>query len=554
MSSQEFEQGLLEILKPPTRQALPGSKLPWRVWARLYLKGGADRPFADYHDRIWEWGESLRPGIEPPAHVECIFRGGGKSTSGEGVIARQAVLPYRNFCLYVSGTQDAANGHVQTIGNIMERAGVSRAVNKYNLSKGWTASKLRTANGFNVLAAGLDAALRGIKFDEFRPDIIVLDDFDSLGDSPEAADKKFRTIVQSILLAGSTDVAVLAIQNAMHQHSIMQGLLDGTRPFLRRRNKVVPVPAIEGMEWEEFKNAAGLNEVRITAGRATWAGKPLEACEAEINRTDIIGFLRECQHDVGAGGRFFRDWNAELHCMTQGEDGRLYQAGANPVQIEKRWTFWGGNDWGYGAPFCFLLNTIDERDAEYTIDEIYQAHKTDDEQADAIVALLNKWDLPLDSVIIYADPQMWAEETDHTGKRFQRVNAFLLKGLVFVKAIPANTKNYRKAGWSVVRQGLRNLLPLQEGEARQFPVTRIVANNCPNLVRTMPLQVYSKTDNEDTDTKAEDHAPDVLRFIRGAKTLSPLSQPSSEERAKARRQEQWRKELFDDSGPQATSW
>ena len=62
----------------------------------------------------------------------------------------------------------------------MEKCGIERAVNKYGYSKGWNAQKLRTANGFNVLAFGLDTGARGVKLDNLRPDMIILDDIDEM--------------------------------------------------------------------------------------------------------------------------------------------------------------------------------------------------------------------------------------------------------------------------------------------------------------------------------------------------------------------------------------
>jgi cob(I)alamin adenosyltransferase len=178
---------------------------------------------AAHHVRAWEWFEGVEPGVKPPALIECWFRGCGKSTTVELALARMAVRAERRFALYVSATQQAANRHVQATAATMERVGVERAVNKYGYSKGWTADLLRTANGFNILSLGLDAAVRGIKLDAFRPDVIVLDDIDELGDSIESVADKVAILTQSILPAGSVDVAVAFVQNAIHIHSIMSG-------------------------------------------------------------------------------------------------------------------------------------------------------------------------------------------------------------------------------------------------------------------------------------------------------------------------------------------
>ena len=44
------------------------------------------------------------------------------------------------------------------------------------------------------------------------------------------------------------------------------------------------------------------------------------------------------------------------------------------------------------------------------------------------------------------------------------------------------------------------------------PRLRIVST-CTNLIRTLPTLPLSKTNSEDVDTKAEDHAYDALRYM-----------------------------------------
>ena len=88
---------------------LPGAELHWTEWVRQFAPRATALPMAAYHERIWEWFEELQPGVKPAALVECVFRGGGKSTTVELALARQAVRADRRFALYVSATREAAN-------------------------------------------------------------------------------------------------------------------------------------------------------------------------------------------------------------------------------------------------------------------------------------------------------------------------------------------------------------------------------------------------------------------------------------------------------------
>ena len=279
-----------------TEQPIPAQlrAKTWRSWANEQWPG---RIYAERHERLGRWFEALTPGIKPPSRIEDWPRGGGKSSSVEGGTAYAGITGRRRFVMYVSGTQAKADVHVQAISSILERSGVERSLNKYGNSKGWTQQLLRAANGFNVISFGLDAGARGIKLDEFRPDLIVLDDVDDRHDTLATVQKKIETITQSILPSGSTDYAVLFVQNTIHADSVMAQLIDGRAAFLLDREPIVVEPAVRGLEYTQRQTETGLRYV-ITAGEATWDGQSLTVCQGQINDWGLTAFLREAQHDV----------------------------------------------------------------------------------------------------------------------------------------------------------------------------------------------------------------------------------------------------------------
>ena len=78
--------------------------------------------------------------------------------------------------LYVCASQDQADKHVASIAGLLEQAGVVRRLNKFGSPRAWRRNQLQCDNGFTVEALGLDTAARGIKVDEFRPDLIIFDE------------------------------------------------------------------------------------------------------------------------------------------------------------------------------------------------------------------------------------------------------------------------------------------------------------------------------------------------------------------------------------------
>jgi predicted phage terminase large subunit-like protein len=303
---EEFRSDWTATSDKPDGHPLPGADLHWEAWLAFNFPAVASYPPSQRHIRLWEWLEKLSPGYRPRSFVAGWPRAGAKSTTVELGCARLCVKLTRRFVLYVSETQAQANKHVQAVATNLERLGVERSINQYGASRGWKMDLLRTANGFNVIAFGLDAGARGVKLDQYRPDLIVLDDIDGLHDTEETREKKRETITSTVLPAGSEDAAVLFVQNLITDVSLMSEQVDGSADWLLDKEPVSVEPAIVGMEVESVPGEDGINRWRISAGTPTWEGQSLAVCEMLLNRIGLAAFERECQHKVeGAQGIFF---------------------------------------------------------------------------------------------------------------------------------------------------------------------------------------------------------------------------------------------------------
>lgn len=264
---------------------------------------------APRHINLWEWGDALTIDATPHPRIEIWARGGAKSSTGELIVCRWGVKLTRRFVLYVSETQAQAAKHVMAIASLFESMGIGRAVNPYGASKGWSRDMIRTENGFNLAAFGLDVAQRGTKLDQFRPDAIILDDVDNKADTVATVEKKIDAITTSILPAGSSNCAVLGLQNLIHPESIFSRFVDDRADFLRDREIPVVDPALYDFKREDAQLQAqsdGRNEWILTSGIPSWAGQDLASCQSLLNRIGLDAFIRECQHLVaGANGTFF---------------------------------------------------------------------------------------------------------------------------------------------------------------------------------------------------------------------------------------------------------
>lgn len=215
----------------------------------------------------------------------------------------------RRYCLYVSRTQDQADDHVASIATLLEApemaafypAMASRRLGKYGQSRGWRVNRLWTASGFVVDAIGLDKATRGVKLEDVRPDLIVLDDLDEEDDTARDVERLIRRITKRLLPAGSRDLSVIGAQNKVHDDSVFAQLVDGRADFLHDRIISGPIPAVENLEYTQHDG-----RFTIVGGTPTWAGMDLTVAQAKVDEWGISAFLSEAQHETEppAGGMF----------------------------------------------------------------------------------------------------------------------------------------------------------------------------------------------------------------------------------------------------------
>ncbi|NEZ65533.1 hypothetical protein D0962_22675 [Leptolyngbyaceae cyanobacterium CCMR0082] len=255
-------------------------------------------PTGTRHLAVWDWATKIESDNPVQSRVEIWARGGAKSTIAEQLCAYLACALTRRFVLYVCGTQDQADMHVQAIAALLEQMGVPRAVNKYQASIAWTAERLQTLNGFGVLGVGLNSRVRGARMEQFRPDLIILDDVDGEHDSVKVTQKKLDTISKAVLAAGATYATGLFIQNKIHKDSAIAQVADGRAGILMGAS-VTEEPAVRGLEYEQYyDDEAGKNRYRVTGGKPTWPeGQDLATAEKQIDDWGLSAFLQESQHE-----------------------------------------------------------------------------------------------------------------------------------------------------------------------------------------------------------------------------------------------------------------
>lgn len=281
----------------------------WRIRVLAMFPAYFWHDFSQPHVELWEWADGIEPDTTPRPFVAIWPRGRGKSTNAEAIVADLGSRQKRKYCMYVCGTQDQADKHVQTIARMLESDEVTRyfpdvgkpRIGK-NGSRSWNRQTVTTASGYTIEAIGLNKAVRGQKIDWARPDLIVFDDIDEKHDTELTTSKKEAIITGSILPAGAGNVAVLFVQNLIHSNSIASRLAQqpgtqGAANYLMDRTISGPFVAVDNLEYEAQKQGDRVRWV-IAGGTSNWLGFDLATCEDELNRVGPTAYLLESQHEV----------------------------------------------------------------------------------------------------------------------------------------------------------------------------------------------------------------------------------------------------------------
>jgi hypothetical protein len=301
-------------------QTLADFESDWALWLTGVAPGSFTRRMAEHHAEFWDWVWNIRQGARPRPFVAVWSRGHAKSTSAEAAVVALGARGRRRYGLYVSETQEQADDHVASAAGMLEGARFAalypthaqRALGKFGQSKGWRRQRLRTAGGFTLDALGLDTAARGIKIDEDRPDLVVLDDLDSDTDTPVATARKIKMLSRKILPAATPDAAVVAVQNLVAPESMFAKLVRRELDVLADAIISGPIPAVRGLVYEQ----QGARTI-LTGGEPTWPGMGLAECQQEVDKSGISAFLSEHQHEVDAAPGGMYDHLSFVHCRPE---------------------------------------------------------------------------------------------------------------------------------------------------------------------------------------------------------------------------------------------
>ncbi len=328
--------------------------------------------FSDFHKDIWDWywpttlrqraGKAID--LEDITYLAIWGRGLGKSSNSEWLAIAEGALVGKGFVLFVCGTAEQAEAHVEAIRDRLETEGdLSRlypGMGKPTAAKGgkggfvgehrqygWRQDYLMTSNGWAIRPVGLDKAIRGWKRGDARVSMIIFDDIDDDDDSPEVIMKKERRISKKILPMGTARTKVVFAQNLIHSNSVLNRIHTRQTDILALRRGDVPIKAFDEIEIEHQQTPKG-PRWKIVKGVPTWPHIDMAECQSFLDRSGKDAFLAEYQHNFEGeqNDRVLPEYDDRVlraHVITWSQ----YEAKYGHRRIPSDWPCDAGLDIGY---------------------------------------------------------------------------------------------------------------------------------------------------------------------------------------------------------------
>lgn len=199
------------------------------LFFHIYLSRYVKYPTADFQRQLFKLTED--PGIKHAAIV--AFRGSAKTTIMTLSYPLWSILgvKQRKFVLLLSQTQNQARQMLVNLKREIEDNDILRndfgALERHTDEWGRESLVIKKY-GARIMAASTETSIRGIRFGEHRPDLIICDDVEDLQSTGtyEGRSKTYNWLMGDVIPAGDTDTQVIVIGNLLHQDSLLMRLKD----------------------------------------------------------------------------------------------------------------------------------------------------------------------------------------------------------------------------------------------------------------------------------------------------------------------------------------
>ena len=375
----------VETNAPPKQSAKSAEleALGWREWLMTLCPFAFEEDFSADHIQYWDlvWSVFMRIReqkkyillgmpipeqflIKDKEYIVLLILGRGlaKSSTIEAMAMMKGCLIGAGYCLTVCEGQDQADEHITNIKWLID-SDESRVTEFYphmsldpNVVFDGKKTKNRTdlfitIGGWICRAKGLDAKLRGIRIGKWRPDLINVDDIDSVNDSIAVSVKKLRQLLTSVFPTIARLHAQINVgQNIIIETGVVNTIYSGMSDALADRTTIGVSNTFEhfreNIEYvSELDDEDGRVKHKILAtAQPTWKGVSIAAAQRFLSISGLDSFLAEYMNSFAhqKTGKVF-EFDEKRHLITW----EAFEAKTGSKCIPGHWRGKASADLGY---------------------------------------------------------------------------------------------------------------------------------------------------------------------------------------------------------------
>lgn len=160
-------------------------------------------------------------------------RGHAKTTLlSLGYVVKQIAFKKVRFVILISESYSQAVLNLEAIKDVIEYSEYFQYFfGQIKNPDKWSEGEIETTTGIKIMAKGSRQRIRGLKWGPYRPDLVILDDFESEGntDTKEARDKLKRWITGAVLPSLDPKGRAVMVGTIVHEEAFLNSVQ--TNPF-----------------------------------------------------------------------------------------------------------------------------------------------------------------------------------------------------------------------------------------------------------------------------------------------------------------------------------
>lgn len=261
----------------------------------------------DFHqDLIRDWH------APDTCYLDMVFRGGAKSTIAEEAIVVRAL--YREFrnCLIVGADADRAASRLHAIAHELANNELIREIFGDMIGETWSpeGGRIVTSTGLCIQSLGRGQSLRGIKFLDHRPDLLLADDLEDYADviKPEGRKKIHDWFDGELLPALEPGYMARMCATPLHPEAL-------------------PYHVMQDPNWRVHRFPIKYMDVETGEWKAAWPGRfPLTEAEAKVLKktNPKVQSIESIENGLVRKGQIHL-WQCEYMCQAESPETKPFK-------------------------------------------------------------------------------------------------------------------------------------------------------------------------------------------------------------------------------------